>query len=201
MLTQLKDPANLVTMAGLLLGSLAVRFALTGNIDVAVVCGLGALLADHADGVVARRLCHRPARAGDVGRAMDCMADIVSAGILPAVIVLQVSGADLVGSVAASVIVLASGLRLSYYSAFGLEGGREFVGVPVTYVLPVVGLLVLVRDSLPWSLATSLAWCLIGLAGLEVSNLRVRTVAGVGYVAVVAYIVILGAAISVRHWA
>lgn len=199
-MTQLQDPANILTMLGLILGATAIHLAQSGAVDFAVVCGFGALLIDHADGVVARRLQKRPERAGDVGRMMDSLADIVSAGVLPAVIVVQVSHGGVLATTAGIAIIAASGLRLSYFSAFGLQDGKWFHGVPVTYVLPVVGGLVLLRGVAPWSLGGGLGVALLGLAALEVSNLRVRTLAGRGYLFAVIYAVAVGTGILVRHW-
>lgn len=71
---------NLLTLTNLFLGCCAVVLLLDGRPDAAAWCTLGSFACDYADGLVARAL----KVAGDLGRQLDSLADVVSFGVSPA---------------------------------------------------------------------------------------------------------------------
>lgn len=187
MLRYIVDPANAITSAGLALSVFGIFLALSGRLEAAVAVVLWALLADHLDGVVAGRTPDRSPEAGKIGKTLDSLADLVSAGIFPAVALIVASGQSVAALIVGATLVLASALRLSYFTAFGLSGGR-FVGVPTTYVVPVTALLFLLAplvepSAFPWLLGSAL----LILATLHVTPLSVPRTSGAMYAVVTLY--------------
>ncbi|GLR87765.1 CDP-alcohol phosphatidyltransferase family protein [Bradyrhizobium iriomotense] len=189
MFRQLLDPANAVTAAGLMLSVIAINVAIVGRLEAGVAIVLWALLADHLDGVVAQRTQGRAAETGQIGKNLDSLADLVSAGIFPAVTSMIVGHGSTVTVAAGTVLVVASALRLSYFNVFGSPGGR-FIGVPTTYVVPATAIVFLLRSAIPEAIFPNLfAFVLVVLAVLHVVPLRVPKTAGVMYLVVTAFCV------------
>lgn len=200
MLRQLADPANAITGTGLVLSVVGISFALAGRPEAGVAVTLWALLADHLDGVVAKRTRGRAAETGEVGKNLDSLADLVSAGVFPAVTLIVVGQGSLLSIVAAATLVLASALRLSYFNVFGSPGGR-FIGVPTTYALPVTAVMFLARPFIPNSLFPELlALALLALAVLHVTPVRIPKTAGAMYVVVTAFCVAASLALAFGQW-
>ena len=186
---QLADPANIITSVGIVLSITGVFLAIGGRPGLGVAVVLWALLADHLDGVVAARTRNRSPETGRVGKSLDSLADLVSAGVFPAVVVITISGQAWWSLVAAAVLVAMSALRLSYFNAFGLSGGR-FVGVPTTYVIPSLAVLFLIQPHAP-GIDFSMLLCaaLLVLAVLHVTPVRVPRTSGIMYGAVTVFAV------------
>jgi CDP-diacylglycerol--serine O-phosphatidyltransferase len=129
---------------------------------------------------------------------LDALADLVSAGVFPAVALIVASGHAIASLVVGAILVLASALRLSYFTAFGLSGGC-FVGVPTTYVVPVTALLFLLAPlvgptAFPWLFGCTL----LILAALHVAPLSVPRTSGAMYAVVTLFCIAASAALSVR---
>ncbi|CDX12348.1 hypothetical protein LCM4577_31965 [Mesorhizobium sp. LCM 4577] len=199
MIRLLVDPANAMTAMGLALSSIGIDFSIAGFPEIGVAIVLWALLADHFDGVVARRMRgSRPAETGEVGKNLDSLADFVSAGIFPAVTLIVVGHGSPLCVVSGAVLVVASALRLSFFNVVGSPSGR-FVGVPTSWVMPVTAIVFLLRPTLPESIFAKLfAFLLILLAILHVSPVRVPKTAGFMYLVVTAFCVVASAALAFR---
>ncbi|MER6080920.1 CDP-alcohol phosphatidyltransferase family protein [Streptomyces sp. NPDC001833] len=191
MLVSLRDPANALTGFGLILAVIALAWVLDGNCRWAAVFALIALMIDHIDGPVARRLRGRGEVEKKMGAALDSFADIVSAGAWPVVLILAATGSSVLGVLTASALVLASATRLSYFSIVGLDGGHRFTGLPVTYTVPVFSLAIVVSAHFDLTLKHLLlpaAWL---IAVCQVAPIKVRALAGIGYAVVTAVVAIL----------
>lgn len=187
MIRYVLDPANAVTAAGLALSVTGIFLLLEGQPEAAVAVVLWALLADHLDGVVAQRTPGRSPETGTIGKTLDSLADLVSAGVFPAVTLIVVSGHSLAALAIGGLLVLASALRLSYFTAFGLKSGR-FVGVPTTYVVPVTALLFLLAPVIgPAAFHWLLGTALLVLAALHVMPLSVPRTSGAMYAVVTVF--------------
>jgi len=198
MIRQLADPANAITATGLVLSIVGVAFALSGRLEAGVAIVLWALLADHLDGVVAKRTQNRDPRTGEVGKNLDSLVDLVSAGIFPGV-TLMVAGDHSIPTVAIAIILaVASALRLSYFNVFGSPGGR-FIGVPTTYVLPVTAIVFLLRPILPAdAFVPVFAAALVVLAVCHVLPIRVPKTAGAMYAVITLFCIVSSALLIVR---
>lgn len=86
--------ANLFTAANLISGCLAVVFALSGRLDLAPFAVFTGLIFDFLDGFAARLF----KTSGEMGKQLDSLADMITFGVAPGVImlyVLAVLGGDL----------------------------------------------------------------------------------------------------------
>lgn len=199
MIRELADPANAITAFGLSCSIIAINLALLGYFNLAVAVALWSLLADHLDGVVARRTHNRREVTGKVGKSLDSLADFLSAGIFPGILIAEISRGVAWAVMAAGALALASALRLSYFNSVGLAD-RYFIGVPTTYVLPVVAAIFILGPLLePNWLGPTLALSMLIVAALHVSSLRVPTTRGVMYLVVVGYCVLASSVLTARE--
>ncbi|MCG7508501.1 CDP-alcohol phosphatidyltransferase family protein [Mesorhizobium retamae] len=200
MLRQLVDPANAITGIGLVLSVIGISFVLAGQLEIGVAIALWALLADHLDGVVAKRTIGRASETGEVGKNLDSLADLVSAGIFPAVTLIAVGQGSLLSIAAAATLSLASALRLSYFNVFGSPGGR-FIGVPTTYALPVTAVMFLARPFIPAvAFPELLAFVVLAIAALHVTPVRIPKTAGAMYLVVTVFCVAASLALAFGPW-
>lgn len=131
MLSFVKDLPNICSLAGLLCAVLGIYFAIGGNFPLAIIGLLWAILFDWSDGIIARRIKGRTDESRAFGGQLDSLIDIVSFGILPAVLLLcygEFSPWFLPG---AFLIVAASAIRLSYFNLFGLNNDSTYMGLAV----------------------------------------------------------------------
>lgn len=125
----LKNIPNFFTLLNLMLGMLAIIYTLDGHIQTAISLVFIAMLLDGLDGKLAVRL-----NAGsELGKQLDSLADLVSFGVAPAIIIYSVSLQQLAltGLFVALLFPVAGAFRLA---RFNLRRKREsfFLGLPVT---------------------------------------------------------------------
>ena len=198
MIRQLADLANAITMTGLVLSVIGLSFAISGHPEIGVAIVLWALLADHLDGVVAARTKGRAVETGQVGKNLDSLADLVSAGVFPAATLIVVGNGSALAVTAGALLVVASTLRLSYFNVFGLSGGC-FVGVPTTYVVPATAVLFLCRPLFTeQAFSTVFAAVLVALAMLHVTPARMPKTSGVMYAIVSLFAVAASGTLALR---
>jgi CDP-diacylglycerol--serine O-phosphatidyltransferase len=198
MIRQLIDPANAITATGLVLSLIGISFAIAGKPEMGVAVVLWALLADHLDGIIAQRTKGRSFETGQVGKNLDSLADLVSAGAFPAIALIVVSGGSVLAVTAGAVLLLASALRLSYFNVFGSPGGR-FIGMPTTYAVPLTAILFLARPFVAAHLFPPLlAIALIILAIFHVAPVRVPKTVGAMYAVVTVFCVASSAVLALR---
>lgn len=139
-------PADIVTMTNALVGLAAILLAVNERVDTAAYLVLAGLLLDGVDGAAARKW-----GGGPLGGFLDSMADVVTFGVAPAVIVFQ-HVAD-VGGMARWAVVAGSGalllavlLRLARFEALReRQPTRYFSGLSSPG-----GAILVVAASLAW---------------------------------------------------
>lgn len=199
MVRYLVDPANAITTFGLLFSALGLHLALSGRPELAVAAVLWAMLADHLDGIVASRTCGRSPEAAKMGKSLDGFADLIYGAVFPAVVLIQVSDASLLSLLTGMALLVAGAIRLSYFSNFGLSNDGRFLGVPLSYDVPLLAVLILVK---PWlqdesfALISNLAF--LTLAGLHVASLQVPATSGPMYGVITVYSIAASAILTVR---
>jgi CDP-diacylglycerol---serine O-phosphatidyltransferase len=157
--------ANLVTLGNALFGFLSIVATLNGEYADAALMLFFALIFDGMDGRVARFLNVT----SDFGVQLDSLADIISFGVAPAVLmyktILYSSGT--LGLIAAAAIILAGIVRLARFNI--LKGLGYFLGLPI----PVVGvfLAAVVYTNTAIS-AKNLVVLMLLLAYLMISRIR-----------------------------
>ena len=144
---------------------MAIILSMEGNFYRAAIAVMVALLFDGLDGWIARRL-HTTS---DFGGKLDSLADIVSFGIAPAVILYGIGLKELgiLGWLVVILFLIAGAVRLALFKPGSATG--YFVGLPITAAGGAAASLVISRvDFTAWVLAT----VLILLATLMVSRVH-----------------------------
>ncbi|WP_027532944.1 CDP-alcohol phosphatidyltransferase family protein [Bradyrhizobium sp. WSM3983] len=199
MLRYLLDPANAITAFGVILSGVALSLAIDGRIELAVAVALWAMLADHLDGIVARRSRSRSETTGKMGKSLDGFSDLIYGAVFPSVVVLQLTGVSVLSAAVSTMLLLVGALRLSYFSIAGLSPDRCFTGVPLSYDVPLVALFVLVQPFVKQPAFSSLILSsFIALAGLHVSSIRVPAPTRPMYIAIFLFSVGASAGLSIR---
>ncbi|WGR93346.1 CDP-alcohol phosphatidyltransferase family protein [Bradyrhizobium sp. ISRA443] len=199
MLRYLLDPANAITASGVLLSGAALSLAMDGRIELAISVALWAMLADHLDGIVASRTRGRSELAGRIGKSLDGYADLLYGAVFPSIILLRLNGVTTPSATVATLLLLAGALRLSHFNIAGLTADRAFTGVPLSYDVPLLALLVLIQPLLERS---SFSWLVLGsfiaLATLHVSSIRVPAPTRPMYIVILLFSIVASASLSIR---
>lgn len=124
-----KDLPNICSLLGLLSALFGIYFAIKGNFPAAIIGVLWAVLFDWYDGIIARKMKGRTKEQGEFGSQLDSMIDIVSFGILPAILLLSYGNYSLWFMPGAFVIVATAAIRLSYFNMFGLINSKTYKGL------------------------------------------------------------------------
>ncbi|NPE29156.1 archaetidylserine synthase [Methanococcoides sp. SA1] len=141
-ITILKIP-DVVTLGNAMFGILSIFSAFSGNADLAFIFILLAAIADGADGFLARRM-----GASAIGENLDSLADAISFGTAPAVVIFLVYGhlhSYLVGT-AACIYVLCGVLRLARFNTKH-KAIPDFEGLPITAAGVVLASYLLMEDK------------------------------------------------------
>ncbi len=129
MLAFARDLPNICSLAGLLCAVIGIYYAILGNFPAAIIGMIWAVFFDWGDGIIARRMKGRTEEYRAFGGQLDSLIDIVSFGILPAVLLLSYGEFSPWFLPGAFVIVAASAIRLSYFNVFGLIDDSTYMGL------------------------------------------------------------------------
>jgi CDP-diacylglycerol---serine O-phosphatidyltransferase len=161
---------DLLTSLNLVAGVAAVFSAISGDILFAIILVFGGMLFDYFDGKIARAygLSH------DFGRELDSLADLVTFGVAPGVIMLKLYAGSSAILVPAAIYAVAAAFRLARYNLLKAKGGETtgYHGLPVPAAAFVLALCALGARYLSVRGWTS-ALIMLFLAVLMVSTLRV----------------------------
>jgi len=133
MISYVFDLPNIISLFGLLSAFLGIYFAIQGNFYFAVIGGVWAVLFDWTDGLVASKMKGRTQADRSFGGQLDSLIDIVSFGVLPAIILLSYTGYSLWSVPIGFAIIGGCAIRLSYFNVYGLTGGKRYTGLAVDY--------------------------------------------------------------------
>jgi CDP-diacylglycerol--serine O-phosphatidyltransferase len=165
---------NLFTTAALFAGFYAIVQAMNANFDQAAVAIFVAMVLDGLDGRVARMTRTQSA----FGAEFDSLADMVSFGAAPALVIYEWARRDLgkLGWIAAFVYVAGAALRLARFNTLlEVADKRWFQGLPSPSAAALVAGFVWIIDDLGYDPADLrwVAWAVTLFAGLTmVSNLK-----------------------------
>ena len=129
MLSFAKDLPNICSLLGLLCAVFGIFFAIEGYFLASIISVLWAVLFDWFDGIIARKIKGRTKEQGIFGGQLDSMIDIVSFGILPAILLLSYGNYSLWFMPGAFIIIGASAIRLSYFNVYGLIDSKTYMGL------------------------------------------------------------------------
>ena len=149
---------NTITSMNLLSGAVGVVFTLEGRMDIAFPLMLAAAVFDFCDGLAARALhAYSP-----IGKELDSLADLVSFGLLPALMLCKTMAGDAplttAGWPAFLPLILAalSAVRLAVFNTDERQA-LDFIGLPTPACAMVCGALACFASLHPESLPAQ--WC------------------------------------------
>ena len=157
------------------------------------------MLADQLDGVVAVRTPHRRQELSDFGKSIDGFADLIYGAVLPVVIIISLSEYALISLLTGVLLLVCGAIRLSYFSNNGLSPDRCFLGVPLSYDMPILAVLMLIQ---PWIGVAAFPWVVnvifILVAVLHVISIRVPAPNSIAYASITVFVVFASAGLGVR---
>lgn len=128
-LSYVKDTPNLCSLAGLACTVLAIYYSILGVYAATMIGMIWAVAFDWADGLIARRMKGRTGEQSTFGGQLDVLIDIVSYGVTPAIVLLSYGKFEPLFLLGAFLMVAGAAIRLSYFSTFGLAGGKNYTGL------------------------------------------------------------------------
>ena len=128
-LSYVRDPPNLCSLAGLACTILAIYYSILGVYSAVMIGMIWAVAFDWADGLIARQMKGRTGDDRTFGGQLDVVIDIVSYGVTPAILLLSYGKFEPIFLVGAFLMVAGAAIRLSYFSTFGLSGGSKYTGL------------------------------------------------------------------------
>jgi len=141
-------PADIITLISALLGFSSIILTGSGQYESALILILIAVIADGADGAVARY-----SGSGVLGENLDSLADVISFGVAPAIAAfafLENSGIDELvfpGLIFPGLFLVCGILRLARFNVTGKKDGFE--GIPITAGGFIVALFLLAKNIIP----------------------------------------------------
>ena len=136
-------PADMITLFCALLGFSSIIMTFSGKPDAALMLILAAVIADAADGALARW-----SGCGVLGANLDSLADVISFGVAPAVAALMfLKDLGALAWASAGFFLVCGILRLARFNVTGKKDGFE--GIPITSGGFIAALFLLVRDLVP----------------------------------------------------
>ncbi len=200
MLRYMADPANLITSAGIMFASLGLFLAFAGHMELAIASVLWSMLADQLDGIVARRTKNRSPECGQIGKQMDGFADLIYGAAFPAVVILLIGQSSLLSLCTATVLLLAGSIRLSYFANFGLSDDGRFLGLPLSYDVPLLAALFLLKPWFPaHQFAGIVTMVFLTVAALHVAPIRVQSPGRFMYMAIVLFSTVASMSLIILH--
>ena len=160
---------NTITLSNLICGCLGLICIHHGNINLAGWMLLGGVFFDFFDGLVARSL----KVSSELGKQLDSLADLVSFGVLPAMImfffIAQTTNNPYLPFCSLLIAAL-SALRLAKFN-ISTEQSNKFIGIPTTaYGVFISSLAIKYGVTKFVCLDTALhsTWCLLGIVGMSI---------------------------------
>ncbi|MCL5059032.1 MAG: CDP-diacylglycerol--serine O-phosphatidyltransferase [Actinobacteria bacterium] len=136
---------NVITGANLVVGMLAVIYAVQGRYVTGAIMILVAAVLDRFDGKLARKMGTN----SEFGKELDSLADLISFGVAPALTAYlwKLNDLGLPGILLIILFVLCGALRLARFNVMDVTG--HFLGVPITIAGSFVAIIVLAAGQSP----------------------------------------------------
>lgn len=187
-----KDLPNICSLAGLLCAVFGIYFAIEGNFIASIVSVLWAVLFDWYDGIIARKMKGRTKVQGEFGVHLDSMIDIVSFGILPAILLLSYGNYNIWFIPGTFVIIATSAIRLSYFNIFGLIDSKTYRGLALDNNVLILAFLFLFESFFEHSTFSIIIYVILMiLSTLNLSSIPTPKFGGKWIYALVAYVLVM----------
>jgi len=178
-LSYAKDLPNISSLSGLACTLLSIYFSIKGLYAAAMIGMIWAVAFDWADGLIARRMKGRTGNDRIFGGQLDVVIDIVSYGVTPAILLLSYGGFELIYLLGAFLMLAASALRLSYFTTFGLAGGKYYKGLALDNNSIFLVFIFLLEGVVSHSIFSIILYISgVGLAALNVSSIKTPKLSG-----------------------
>lgn len=178
-LSYAKDLPNICSLSGLACTIIAIYCSVTGLYAAAMIGMVWAVAFDWADGLIARRMKGRTGTDSTFGGQLDVLIDIVSYGVTPAILLLSYGNFELIYLPGAFIVVAASALRLSYFSTYGLAGGKSYTGLALDNNSLILVAIFLLESVFSESIFTIVLYVsCVTLAALNVSQIKTPKLSG-----------------------
>jgi len=186
------DLPNICSLIGLLSAVFGIYFAISGNFEAAIIGVLWAVLFDWYDGIIARKLKGRTKIQGVFGAQLDSMIDIVSFGILPAIILLSYGNYSVWFIPGFFVIIATSAIRLSYFNVYGLIDSKTYKGLALDNNVLILAFLFLFERFFEHSTFSILIYAILMLlSALNLSSIPTPKFGGKWIYVLVIYVIAL----------
>jgi CDP-diacylglycerol--serine O-phosphatidyltransferase len=162
---------NLFTAGGVFSGMMSIIMSASGKFEYAAWLILLALIFDGLDGRVARLT----KTTSKFGVEFDSLADIVSFGVAPAMLLYQYCGMDYgrFGMVVSGLYVVFGAIRLARFNVTTSEiEPSVFIGVPIPTAAVFISILILLYEKYAFDIYVPLLLATLFVAVLMVSNIR-----------------------------
>jgi len=197
----IKDLPNICSLLGLASAVVGIYFAVQGNFKAAMIGVLWAVLFDWYDGIIARSLKGRTKVQGEFGAQLDSMIDIVSFGILPAIVLLSYGHYNIWFLPGAFVIVAASAIRLTYFNVYGLIDSKTYKGFPLDNNVLILAFVFLFESLfMPSTFAIIIYALLVLLSALNLSSVPTPKFGGKWVYALIAYVLVMTSILGWSLW-
>lgn len=178
-LSYAKDLPNICSLSGLACTLLAIYYSISGLYAAAMIGMIWAVAFDWADGLIARRMKGRTGNDRVFGGQLDVLIDIVSYGVTPAILLLSYGNFDLIYLPGAFLMLVASALRLSYFTTFGLAGGTQYTGLALDNNNIILVFIFLFEGFFSHGIFSVVLYASgLGLAALNVSQIKTPKLSG-----------------------
>lgn len=162
---------DLVSLLNLICGISAISAAHNGSFDLALIFLLLGAVADGADGYIARRF-----NGGELGEHLDSLADAVSFGVAPALLIyMGFGGEDPLVAVFPAFYAVCGVLRLARFNSSVSTRKNGFEGLPITAGCVMLVTYLLLGQSLvriDFLLALTLALSLLMVSTVNYPKIR-----------------------------
>ena len=178
-LSYVRDLPNLCSLAGLACTILAIYYSILGVYSAVMIGMIWAVAFDWADGLIARQMKGRTGDDRTFGGQLDVVIDIVSYGVIPAILLLSYGKFEPIFLVGAFLMVAGAAIRLSYFSTFGLSGGSKYTGLALDNNSIVLVFLFLFEGFFSeGTFVYALYACSLVLTALNVSQIKTPKLSG-----------------------
>ncbi len=188
----IKDLPNICSLLGLMSAVIGIYFAIQGNFQAAIIGVLWAVLFDWYDGIIARKMKGRTKVQAEFGALLDSMIDIISFGILPAIILLSYGNYNIWFLPGAFVIIAASAIRLTYFNVYGLIDSKTYKGFPLDNNVLILALVFLSEGFFtPYAFSIIIYTLMMFLSALNLSSIPTPKLGGKWVYALVTYVIVM----------
>ena len=192
MLSFAKELPNICSLLGLLCAVFGIYFAIEGYFLASIIGVLWAVLFDWYDGIIARKMKGRTKVQGDFGAQLDSMIDIVSFGILPAILLLSYGNYSIWFMPGAFIIIATSAIRLSYFNVYGLIDSKTYKGLALDNNVLILALVFLFESFFSQTTFSIIIYTLLMiLSVLNLSSISTPKFGGKWVYALVAYVLVM----------